>query len=361
LRHGLLAALLALAACASRPGAEVLGSVSTPVPAGAKVVTVYVATTRALDPATGLFTNRRAPRTNFAEYTISVPPNHVSGQIEWPDGNPDPARSFVVLRQRPLSSAEFQARIAPGASKRRTGVFIHGFNVNFQEALFQRAQMSVDAGVIGVPVLFAWPSAGSLTKYVGDKDAVTASRDSLAEVLEMVARGRQKGEILVLGHSMGGWLTAETLRQLRLTGHGDVLGKLEVVLADPDVDVDVFRSQLAVIGKLQPPLSVLVARDDVALRISSVVAGDRQRVGNLDVNDPRVQAAAHQYGVKVIDTTNISSGDGINHSRFAKLSATLARQAEHGGVQNAGAFVFNSVGTVVSSPFKLVGHAIGGE
>lgn len=352
-----------LAGCASRPGVDVLSNVPVSVPPGAKVITVYAATTRSRDASTGLFTNNRASRPNFAEYTISVPPGHVSGQIEWPDGSPDPTRTFVMLRQRPLSQAEFQAKIAPSAGRRPVSAFIHGFNVNFQEALFQTAQMNADADTKGVPVLFAWPSAGSVTKYVGDKDAVTASRDGLAEVLGMLTHNRRKGEILILGHSMGGWLTMEALRQLRLSGRGNVLDSLEVVLADPDVDVDVFRAQLAVIGKLKPPLTVFVARDDLALRISSTVAGDRQRVGNLDVHDARVQAASHQYGVQVIDTTDVSSSDSINHSRFAKLSSTIARRTVlgGGGVQNAGAFVLNSVGTVISSPFKFAGQAIGGD
>ena len=60
----------------------------------------------------------------------------------------------------------------------------------------------------------------------------------------------------------------------------------------PDIDVNVFRSQMAVIGRLDPPMKLLVSKDDQALSISALLAGSEGRVGNLDVGDPAVQALA---------------------------------------------------------------------
>lgn len=363
MRFGLLIVLLLLAACSSRPGPEVLNATATPVPPGARIVTVYVATPRVRDPDTGVFLTRRAEQLNFAEFTISLPPGRANGTIQWPQGPADPSRTFATLSQRTLTRAEFEARVAPTPGNRRAGVFIHGFNVNFQEGLFRAAQLSADADLDGKTVLFSWPSAGSVTSYVADKDAVTSSRDGLADVLTIVGRNRGVQETVVLAHSMGAWLTAEALRQMRLTGRGAVLDKLEIILASPDIDTDVFRTQIVVIGILKRPVVVLVSPDDRALLASSILARNRGRLGAIDVTDPRLTAAAQRYNVQVIDISSVSSGDSLNHGRFVELAGRLGAAEREGGDggRKVGAFVLKSAGSILASPFQLVGDVIGGD
>ncbi|MGO8411564.1 alpha/beta hydrolase, partial [Rhizobium ruizarguesonis] len=76
------------------------------------------------------------------------------------------------------------------------------------------------------------------------------SRDALTDLLAALARDSRIGTITVFAHSMGGWLTVEALRQLRLSGQDDVFNRLTVVLAAPDIDVDVFQAQMQVIGPM---------------------------------------------------------------------------------------------------------------
>ena len=215
--------------------------------------------------------------------------------------------------------------------------------------------------------MFAWPSEGTLSGYVADKDAVTYSRDQLAELLTTLARKPSVRRVTVIGHSMGGWLTAEALRQLRLTHQDATIRRLSVVLAAPDIDADVFREQMNVIGRLTPPLTLLVSRDDEALSVSSFLAADRLRVGRLDVADPRVTEAAHRYDVQVIDITSLEASDGLGHDRFVALAALYPKIAAEapggsgGGLRQAGAFVFHAVGATLSTPFALAGKVVGGE
>ena len=194
------------------------------------------------------------------------------------------------------AEARIPRAVAPNrrpCTKADVVIFVHGYNYSFEESLFRLAQLVVDGRLTETPVLFAWPSAASVTGYVSDKDAVTYSRDDLVRVLRDVANDPKVGKITVFGHSMGAWLTVEALRQLRLTGQDAVIGRLNgVVLAAPDIDVDVFRRQMEVIGPLDPPLTLLVSRDDRALKISSRIAGSRDRIGARDVNDPQVQVLA---------------------------------------------------------------------
>ena len=141
-----------------------------------------------------------------------------------------------------------------------------------------------------VPILFAWPSQGRVAAYAEDKDAATHSRDDLMALLKMVASSPQVGDIMVLAHSMGGLVTAEALRQLRIERQDRVIARLRrVILAAPDIDVDVFRAQLQTIGPLSPPMTLLVSKDDKALEFSNFIGGSRARVGALDMRIRRCE------------------------------------------------------------------------
>src|SRR5690606_4927040 len=84
----------------------------------------------------------------------------------------------------------------------------------------------------------------------------------------------------IVAHSMGTWVTMEALRQLALTGNRNLGGKLgDVVLASPDIDVDVFKSQMRRYGKPDRPFFLILSTDDRALRLSSILAGN-ERVGD---------------------------------------------------------------------------------
>lgn len=359
-----------LGGCANRPGPEMLNTVSqSNLPPGARAISVYVATTRdRATPQDDLFTDGRSLSVNFAQYRIAIPPTHIPGAIEWAKETPDPRTDFATLDRMALDRAQFESAVvrAQAPAKREVVVFVHGFNNNFQEALFRLAQIMADSKGQAVPVLFAWPSEASVTGYIADKDAATASRDGLVDVLTKLASSPKIGKITVVGHSMGAWLTAEALRQLRLMKRDAVLQRLDVYLAAPDIDVDVFRAQLAVIGPLARPLTLLVSKDDLALSVSGFLSGERQRLGALDVSDPRVADAARQAGVQIVDISGLASNDGLGHGRFSELAALMPKmEARTGGaggqLRAAGAFVLDTVGATLLSPIQLVGQAVGGR
>ena len=359
---------LLLTGCATRPGTEVLQTMGETVP-GAQVVTVYAATTREREaPNSNVFTAGRAREANYSSFTVSVPPGHQPGQIEWPTERIDPQTTFATIEQRILTHRGFFEQVAASSSgKRDVTIFVHGYNYNFPEALYRLTQMSADAHLEGTPVLFAWPSQAALAGYVADKDSVTYSRDALADMLSELASDGRVGSIDVVAHSMGRWLTVEALRQLRLAGKDDVIDRLAVILAAPDIDVDVFRAQMDVLGPMSPPLAVLVSPDDRALLLSNRLSGARQRVGTLDIHDPRVQEAAREANVAITDISSLEASDGLNHDRYVNLAAVYPElSGERGdapgpGIRRAGAFVFNTVGATISSPFTLVGEALAGE
>jgi esterase/lipase superfamily enzyme len=364
LRLAMIAAVsLELAACASRPGPDLLKTVATQP--GTKSVKVYAVTTRGrVDPKENIFNTAKSPMANYAELTISIPPNHKQSQIEWPGRKPDPRKSFAVVGQSVLDQKSFIADVqnTSGPGPRNVGVFVHGYNTNFQEALFRLAQLSADRDVQATPILFSWPSQGAVAGYVADKDAATYSRDYLADLMVELSHTPGNEPVLIFGHSMGGWLVMEALRQLKLEGHDAVLARLNVILAAPDIDADVFRTQMRVIGKMKHPIRILVAGDDRALAISRYISGSTQRVGSLDVKDPAVQAAAIEAGVEIIDISGIEPTDSARHSRFADAKllypALAANAVQKNGLGQAGAFVFDAAAATISSPFRIVSGAL---
>ncbi|MCK1712120.1 alpha/beta hydrolase [Bradyrhizobium sp. 143] len=98
-------------------------------------------------------------------------------------------------------------------------------------------------------------------------------------LLVALSKGRPAGRVALAGHSMGAWLVMGALRQLRLQRRDDVIASLNVGLAAPDIDVDVFKSQASIVGRLSPAMTVLVSPNGRALAASSQIAGGRPRLG----------------------------------------------------------------------------------
>jgi len=351
-----------LASCAGRPGPETLGTVALGEFQPAKVETLYTVTTRdRAEPGKNVFTTTKTREPNYASFSVSIPPNHKPANIEWPKPGRkvDPKTDFAVVSQSVLDR--------PGllqAIRRREAappvVFVHGYNYNFQESLFRLAQLKTDSNIDGTPVLFSWPSLAALPAYVADKESATYSRDALADLLSDMVRARN-GEVDVFAHSMGGWLTVEALRQLRLQGKGDVLDRLRVIMAAPDIDEEVFTAQLDVIGRMRTPITILVSPDDRALQVSSILGAGTQRVGALDARNPEVAEAAKRYGVTVIDISSLESVDATNHNRFfdvKQLAATLGKPTSSATLGDAGAFVLDAAAQTVSSPFSLAAKVL---
>jgi esterase/lipase superfamily enzyme len=355
----LLSLAFLLTGCASRPAVGALLA-NYQVSAGAKDHTILVATTRARDPRPGTyFGGERSQSVNYATLTVAVPPTHVPGKIEWPSRAPgNPMTDFVVREGSYLDSERgfvkaLNAQLAmrpPG--RRKVLVFIHGYNTTFPEGLYRFTQIVDDANAPAVPVLFTWASRGHLTDYVYDSNSATAARDELEHTLRLVFASNAD-EINILAHSMGNWVTVEALRQIKMSANKPAVSKLgAVVLAAPDIDIDVFKSEMRRFGKPRKPFFVIVSRDDKALRFSDFIAGGKARLGSY-TNDAELTA----LGAVVIDLTDVKANDPSNHAKFAQLAeiAPEMRQVLEGGVATQGQTVKGQVtsAAVIEGPGGL--------
>lgn len=314
--------LMLLALCGCGGPRAVLG---LPVDAAgvqpSAIVPIYVATTRARADNLSLpYSAQRSRTLNFAKFEIGIPRNHVRGRVEKTGRVPDPARHFSARTYQTIDDSkqmirQLNAALAQRAPENREiFIFVHGYNNNFADSIFRNAQITYDYNIKSVSLHYAWPSGGALPLYVFDRDSALVGRRGLAETLQIAAATNAK-RIVLVGHSMGSYVVMEALRDLAMTGRRDVLKRLGgVVLAAPDIDLDVFQSQVEDIGEIPRPFTIVVSQRDRALGFSRFLAGGHPRVGSgsdiimLQKND-----------IAVIDVSDI---DGGRHSVFAS-SETL--------------------------------------
>ena len=372
MRKSLAVALaLGLAACAARPEGDLI-AVESHV-AGASTVDMLVATTRApVDIPEGvMFGGERARGLRFADIAVSIPPDAVRkiGDVQWPTQRPgDPARDFVTLRADRMDLAEAQAsfnkRIAANPGHHAL-VFVHGYNTRFEEAVYRFAQVAHDSGADVVPVLFTWPSRGRALEYLYDRESASYSRDGLEAVLQALADDKQVSEISILAHSLGNWVAVEALRQMAIRDRGLPAKIKNIMLASPDIDVDVFRREIAEIenGHKPPPVTLFVAQDDKALGLSQLIAGDEPRLGAVDPTREPYRGMLAEAGVRVVDLTALATDDPMRHGKFASadvVQAIGARLANGQALTDAKSNLGETVGAIAINATHAVGAGVAG-
>jgi esterase/lipase superfamily enzyme len=219
--------------------------------------------------------------------TVSIPPDSARkiGEVQWPSALPgDPGRDFVTVSADYLEKQGLVNAITTTAKqigRSRVLVFVHGFNNRFDEAVYRFAQIVHDANARGIPVLFTRGEV-KLRAYTYDRESANYSRDALEQLLDLLAANPNVKEINLLAHSMGNWVTLEALRGQSIRA-GKIGAKIKnVMLVAPDVDVDVFRTQIGRMGTSRPRFLLFVSQDDQALRLSETIWGGKPRLGQID-------------------------------------------------------------------------------
>lgn len=303
--------VISLAACAGPD------RVTTPVlPQAAEIgttETVYFATSRARQ-ADGNFGSERSATVDHGVADVSLPPNRSVGAISYGFDTPDPQTDFVLSELEQFTSTRsFRSNLTSDLvnqprDARELTVFVHGFNTSFSEALFRMAQLQSDLQIPGTSLVYSWPSRASPLGYEYDEDSALFARNGLEAVLRSVDQIASDGIVLV-GHSMGSFVVMEALRQIDRQHPGWAARHLAgVVLISPDLDVDVFKSQMADLAEVPEPFIIFTSQEDRALGLSAFLAGEEERLGNIkDIN------RLGELPVTILNVTALSDQRGLNH------------------------------------------------
>ena len=212
-------------------------------------------------------------------------------------------------------------------------VFVHGFNVSWEEAVGSAMALQVMQNRDGVGddaqktavALFSWPSDGSampFTAYKSDRSEAKGSgyafargllklRDHLAQL-----GGLQCGQDLhLLCHSMGNYVLQNALERLREFTPGTALPRLfeRVFMCAADVDGSVLEpgQPMGDLHELARVVSVYHNTGDAALRISDYTKGNPERLGSYGAS----RSALLPDKIEQIDCSAIVGGL-VEHSYY---------------------------------------------
>ena len=248
---------------------------------------------------------------HYGRCDVSIPPRHEVGKVERPLLGYEDEKEHVVIHETELLEERaffdtVKSRIAAlPKSDKSCFVFIHGFNVDFETAARRTAQIHYDLQFEGIPIFFSWPSRANVLSYSYDRAEIQFSHVVIKDFLINVAQRVDADRIHVIAHSMGADATCQAIAEM-----GE-RGKIfdQIVLAAPDIDRDVFQTQLAPqLTKTANRTTLYCSRNDLALYVSRSF-NDSARAGDSSVG---------ALVIKEVDTVDASEIDTdlLGHSYY---------------------------------------------
>lgn len=218
-------------------------------------------------------------------------------------------QSLEVLSDAAIIGAAGQQMQAAQAFKKQVLLFVHGYNVSFENAVRRAGQIAYDLGFDGPTFVFSWPSRQRLLGYISDRDTVDVATEHLGEFLLGVIGPMGARKVHVVGHSMGNMVL---LRSLGGEASAQIVTVGEVVAAAPDVDPGVFATFSKKIRARGANITVYASATDKALWLSGRLR-DRPRVGYISRGSPSLLPGVDLIDISVAGTSIFA----LNHDVYA--------------------------------------------
>lgn len=255
--------------------------------------------------------------------SVSIPDDHRMGQLERPrwwklEFRADPNKHVVIRSVQEMPSEMFVSRaretLARGP-KREVLVFVHGYNVGFDDAIARTAQIAYDLHFEGLAASYSWPSVGAAPDYLVDETNVLWSRPRFAEFLRVIREQLGADTVHIMAHSMGSRLLAETVKDLPIPT-GAAARLRQIVFAAPDIDASTFKDLASKFSDRAERFTLYASSEDKALKASKAIHGyPRAGESGLDlVVVPRVDT---------IDATGMDTSL-LGHSYYADNRSILS-------------------------------------
>jgi esterase/lipase superfamily enzyme len=195
-------------------------------------------------------------------------------------------------------------------------LFVHGYNVGFDDAVKRAAQIAYDLHFEGIPALYSWPSEGATRKYTVDETNVAWSRPRFIEYVGIISENLGAEAIHIIAHSMGNRLVAETMASMSAPTVPGRARLRQIVFAAPDVDAATFKDLAQQFHGKADRYTLYASSRDKAIEASRLIhryprAGDSGV--DLVIVDP----------VDTIDATAIDTSM-VGHSYYGENKSVLS-------------------------------------
>jgi esterase/lipase superfamily enzyme len=258
---------------------------------------------------------------------VSIPPEHEKGNIERPSwfdrllfSNPEnPEKHIMISDLKIKAELDFlnilNSKIKTSANN-DAFIFIHGFNVSFQEAVRRTAQIAHDLSFKGTPISYSWPSLSEVRGYMSDEDSVIWTVPHLKQVIKNVLNDKNLAKLHLIAHSMGNRALTNAIKELKAEGFD--LSKInQIILAAPDIDSNVFTDVIVPgIKGVSQQITLYASSKDKALKTSRTIRSGIIRAGESGKNIVVVD------GVSTIDASKVDT-NFLGHGYFAETQALI--------------------------------------
>ncbi|RHX92903.1 alpha/beta hydrolase [Leptospira stimsonii] len=283
-----------------------------------ETLNLYYATIRTQNPDAQIGCNDSYFLTNGSKdlktgyCIVNVPANHEVGAL--PSGLGSRETLFQFLGHKAFEKQENFLEDLKKDPFDEILVFVHGFNVRFEEAILRGGQIRYDLKFPGKIVIFTWPAGSEggilnqvLVKGTYEKNLLSArsSREEFKNFLKSLQSLGKKVHLIV--HSMGHQVVLPALAEIGKETKEPILK--ELILNAPDFDSGEFRLMTDKLSKTAKRITLYCSPGDSALQASATVnqggrLGSCSLVPGIDV-----------INVNPVDSSLVSMGHGYYSSK----------------------------------------------
>ncbi|EKO88538.1 alpha/beta hydrolase, PF05990 family [Leptospira interrogans serovar Grippotyphosa str. 2006006986] len=290
----------------------------------AETLNLYYATLRSQDPnaengcndSRFLTTADKEIKTGYC--IVNVPANRDIGALQLGFGNRE--NFFQFLGHKPFANQENLIEDLKKDPHDEILVFVHGFNVKFEEAILRGGQIRFDLKFPGKMIIFTWPAGNEevglvsqvllnqiLLKKTYEKNlsSAKASKKEFKSFINYLQNAGKKIHLIV--HSMGHQVVLPALSEIGKETDKPLIQ--ELILNAPDFDSAEFRLISDSLIKSSKRITLYCSPGDNALQISASLnqgsrLGSCAPIEGFDV-----------VNVNPVDSSLISIGHGYYSSR----------------------------------------------
>jgi esterase/lipase superfamily enzyme len=265
---------------------------------------------------------------DYGVTTVSIPREHKLAKLESPswlklEFREDPNKHVMVMGAERKSKDDFFNELkAMTAESRRESVllFVHGFNVAFDDAARRTAQLAYDLTFDGAPVFYSWPSQSrlSVSGYKTDAEHAEKAMPHLKEFLNDVATRSGAKRIYLIAHSMGNRVLTQAVKELFEDKKCALARCCEsIVLAAPDISAKVFLQDIAPrLVESDARITLYASSADLALKGSQKFNGE-PRAGDITPSPVIID------GMETVDASGVDTSL-LGHSYYGDSTTVVS-------------------------------------